>query len=116
MTDPVEDALEVQQILASFFPSAAYVSVKPINNFELHKEEEAVITGAVLSRRREFSTGRALVREGLRSLGFPGTPVGVGRLHEPLWPRGVRGAISHDGEICAVGTNARKRQMVAVRD
>lgn len=102
MTAPVEDALVVQQILASFFPSTAYVCAKHISNYEIHPEEEAVVAGAVVRRRWEFSTGRALAREGLQRLGFPDDPIGVGRLHDPRWPEGVRGAISHDGEICAV--------------
>ncbi len=101
-TNPVEEALAVEKILASFFPTQAYVCARPIANCEAHPEEEALMAKAVERRRREFSTGRMMAREGLLHLGFKDVPVGIGRLKNPLWPTGIHGAISHDGKICAV--------------
>jgi enterobactin synthetase component D len=102
-----DDAREIEAILAHWFPPPAFVKAAPIGDHALAPEEAAIVARAVAKRRREFSTGRALAREGLRSIGLPETPIGVGRLHEPLWPADAIGSISHDGEICAVAIMRR---------
>jgi 4'-phosphopantetheinyl transferase EntD len=62
---------------------------------ELHPIEAAIIARAVAKRRREFITARACAHTALRLLGLPDEPIGAGEDHEPLWPRGVTGSITH---------------------
>lgn len=61
----------------------------------LFPEEEAVIAGAVASRRREFSTARACARTALAKLGLPAVPIVPGPWGAPRWPPGVVGSITH---------------------
>ncbi|MET8053709.1 4'-phosphopantetheinyl transferase superfamily protein [Streptosporangium sp. NPDC005286] len=57
--------------------------------------EEAVISGAVEKRRREFTTARWCARDALRRLGYPLVPVVPGAKGAPVWPPGVVGSITH---------------------
>ncbi|MFJ3933941.1 4'-phosphopantetheinyl transferase [Streptomyces sp. NPDC090029] len=61
----------------------------------LFPAEEALIAHAVDARRQEFTTGRRCAREALSRLGYPAAPLLSGARGEPLWPAGVRGAITH---------------------
>jgi 4'-phosphopantetheinyl transferase EntD len=72
-----------------------------ISHHDLYPEEQAHIARAVPHRRSEFSTGRHCAREALRALGIPATPIPVGPLRGPIWPRGFTGSITHDAGLCA---------------
>jgi len=61
----------------------------------LTPEEEALIAGAVASRRAEFATARSCARHALSHLGAPPAPILRGPKHEPLWPEGFVGSITH---------------------
>lgn len=66
-------------------------------DFDVHlfSEEEALISGAVEGRRREFTTARACARTALSQLGFPLQAIGTGSHGAPLWPAGAVGSITH---------------------
>jgi 4'-phosphopantetheinyl transferase EntD len=68
---------------------------------DLPPEEEALVASAVASRRREFAAGRRCARRALAMIGGPQTAIPIGQLHQPIWPAGYRGAISHDGRFAA---------------
>lgn len=87
--------------LKNWFPNA-FVQTAIIKNYPILAEERALVASSVLSRQNEFATGRWLARQGLRSLSFEDTPIGIGRLRNPLWPQAIIGTISHDGDFCAV--------------
>ncbi|MDF0532039.1 4'-phosphopantetheinyl transferase superfamily protein [Tsukamurella sp. 8F] len=57
--------------------------------------EEAEIARAVEKRRREYTTVRHLAREALAELGVEAGPILKGDKGQPLWPRGVVGALTH---------------------
>lgn len=57
--------------------------------------EEHLIANAVDSRRREFVTARRCAREALARLGRPPVPILPGPRHEPRWPDGLVGSITH---------------------
>lgn len=61
----------------------------------LFPEEEAVISGALESRRREFATGRACARAALARVGQSAVAVVPGPGGAPQWPEGIVGSISH---------------------
>ncbi|GGO97770.1 4'-phosphopantetheinyl transferase [Wenjunlia tyrosinilytica] len=61
----------------------------------LFPEEEAVVSRSVDKRRREFVTGRLCARRALTRLGVLPAPLLPGPRGEPVWPKGVVGAISH---------------------
>jgi 4'-phosphopantetheinyl transferase EntD len=67
----------------------------------LYPEELACIERAVDSRRKEFSTGRWLAREGLSALGLPAGAIPCGSAREPLWPADVVGSLTHSASMCA---------------
>jgi 4'-phosphopantetheinyl transferase EntD len=58
-------------------------------------EEHDLVEGAVAARRGEFATARACARLALQRIGVPPGPILRGPKHEPLWPSGVVGSITH---------------------
>ena len=69
---------------------------------KLHATEKKYVEGAVAKRQAEFSTGRILAARAIRELGCPGQPILKGESHEPIWPLGIVGSISHSSEFCIV--------------
>src|SRR5439155_12802069 len=63
--------------------------------------ESPIIAHAVDTRRREFAVGRSCARLALEKFGFSGFPVLIGSGHEPLWPSGLVGSITHCRGYCA---------------
>lgn len=61
----------------------------------LFPEEAALLRGATEGRRREFATARHCARAALARLGIAAAPILRGAKHEPLWPEGVVGSITH---------------------
>ena len=102
------EAAAIEDRLRRWFSEPAFVKVAPIADRPVLPEEQALVARAVPRRQHEFATGRWLARQGMRLLGLPDEPIGVGRLREPLWPPTIAGSISHDGGLCAV-VLARKR-------
>jgi 4'-phosphopantetheinyl transferase EntD len=96
-----DDIWIIENALKQWFPMA-FVRAAQIQSYPMLHEEEALVSRAVASRRNEFSTGRWLARQGLQGLGLADSPIGMGRLRNPLWPSNVIGTISHDGGLCAV--------------
>jgi len=73
----------------------------PHFDFSLFPEEAEAVAAAVLSRRREFATGRACARAALAALDIGAMAIRVGAHREPLFPPGVVGSITHTSDICA---------------
>ena len=61
----------------------------------LFPEEAALLHGATEARRREFATARHCARAALARLGIAAAPILRGAKHEPLWPEGIVGSITH---------------------
>ncbi|MFE5615001.1 4'-phosphopantetheinyl transferase [Streptomyces sp. NPDC056463] len=57
--------------------------------------EETAVRNAVDARRREYTTVRHLARRAMADLGLPAVAVLSGARHEPLWPSGVVGSMTH---------------------
>jgi 4'-phosphopantetheinyl transferase EntD len=100
--DLAEEAARVTGLLRRWLPDGTFVRAARIDDYPLLPQEDALVANAVERRRREFATGRSLARAGLRHFGLTDQPIPIGRLHNPLWPDGVIGTLSHDGELCAV--------------
>jgi enterobactin synthetase component D len=66
-------------------------------------EIPAALAGAVPKRRAEFVAGRRAARLALAALApaLASARVGIGPRREPLWPEGVRGAITHASGLAA---------------
>jgi 4'-phosphopantetheinyl transferase EntD len=80
----------------------------------LHPLEEGILgPQAVAGRRVLFALGRAAARDALRELGIEDVEVGRGDGGEPLWPKGVVGAISHSPEV-AVAVVGRRTDYVGL--
>jgi 4'-phosphopantetheinyl transferase EntD len=72
------------------------------------REAEA-IAGAVMSRRHEFLTGRALARAALGQLGCNAEVIPIGDQRMPVWPDRFVGSISHSAGLCAVQVGHRDK-------
>lgn len=75
------------QTAEHFGPDDPAISVHPL--------EETLIAKAVEKRRREFITTRHLAHQVLSKLGVADEPIMRGDKGNPLWPRGVCGALTH---------------------
>lgn len=80
----------------------------------LYPEELEILSSkAVTKRRIEFCIGRAAAHSALSKINIKNFPVLKGDHNEPLWPKGVVGAISHSGEL-ALAAVAHKREVVGI--
>ncbi len=79
----------------------------------LFPEEEAMVTRAVDSRRREFATARHCARQALLRLGVPPAPITRGELGAPRWPAGITGSITHCAGYRAAAV-AHARDMLTI--
>jgi 4'-phosphopantetheinyl transferase EntD len=62
---------------------------------EPFSEEAALIAKATKTRQREFATARGCAHAALTRLGVAPAPILRGAKHEPLWPSGIVGSITH---------------------
>jgi enterobactin synthetase component D len=72
----------------------------PMWETPLRREEEALISGAIEKRRREFRAGRHAAHAALSRLDAPDAPLLRGKRREPLWPPGYVGSIAHCNDLC----------------
>lgn len=59
----------------------------------------AAIAASVMQRQAEYFHGRLAARMALAPLGLANHDVGTGAFREPVWPAGVFGSISHNGQL-----------------
>lgn len=95
--------LHFESLLRSFLTceDPFYVAVERIKNYPVYEEESRYISGAVDRRKMEYSTGRWLARKALEHLGIDPQPIHKGALHQPLWPEGIIGSLTHEMDLCA---------------
>lgn len=99
MSDPALQALG--QRAAALLPRAVVVAAaRPCDPATLHAEERAGIAAAIPARQREFAGGRAAARIAQHVLTGAARPVLMGPDRAPVWPQGLRGAITHAGDLC----------------
>lgn len=79
---------------------ALVVADAPMWQTPLRAEEEALISGAIEKRQREFRAGRHAAHAALDRLGAPDLPLLRGARREPLWPDGHVGSIAHCRDLC----------------
>ncbi len=97
-----KEVAAIESILGTWFSEKAFVKASKIRFYPLLNAEKTLVADAVISRQKEFSTGRWLARQGLQQFGLPIEPIKIGRLRNPLWPDSLLGSISHDADYCAV--------------
>lgn len=64
-------------------------------------ERPTTIARSVMKRQAEFFFGRLAARLAMLALGRPGVPIPIGPSHQPLWPQGLVGSISHSHDLAA---------------
>ena len=90
--------------------SSASILVRVVNIYpekSIFPEEELCIINAIPARRAEFAAGRYCGRQLLKEIGLLPSPILVGTLGEPLWPKSIIGSITHDDRIAiaAISSN-----------
>lgn len=98
-----EAALDADELEVLFGPGV-HVACSPLTAGlkDLLPEERQHVERSVISRTREFATGRVLARQLLRRLGLDDAPLLAGRDRCPHWPEGTTGSISHTDDVCVV--------------
>ncbi len=104
--------------LSTLLPATAAVSQwrtgqQPDGETAWYPGEEATVSGAVPSRRREFLLGRTCARRSLRRIGVPAATIPKGPAGEPVWPASVVGSITHCAGYVAAAT-ARRADLMTV--
>ncbi len=99
---PVADL--VAAALVALAPSGVRTGARAIDERDvagLQPAERDAVATARPPRRREFATGRALLRDLL------GVPDAIPRLpsRQPGWPDGVRGSLAHDHEVAVAAVS-----------
>ena len=96
-------------MIEKLFPEGVTVvtATEAMQHAPLHPLE-AARTGKMRDKRlREFTLGRACVREGLARLGVTDFPFLNGEDRAPLWPAGIVGSLTHCRELCAAAMARR---------
>lgn len=99
MTDPALQALG-KRAAALFPPTVVVAAARPCDPATLHPDERAGIAAAIPARQREFAGGRAAARIAQHVLNRAPRPVRMGPDRAPVWPAGLRGSITHQGNLC----------------
>lgn len=89
---------ELADALRALCPPAVHVGARLLDDArlaDLLPVERKAIKGAGPARRREFATGRALLRDLMPGIGA----VGVLPSRAPDLPHGVRASLAHDAEV-----------------
>lgn len=95
---------ELAAALGSLAPRGVRVgarAIDPADEATLHPMEAAIVASAVAKRRREFATGRAL----LRSLLATDSPVTVLTSRAPSLPAGVVASLAHDDVVAVAAVS-----------
>lgn len=90
--------------------SAGAIGDRPASSYP---EEEAVIRGACVARRREFRAGRFHARRALARLGVPCQAIPRLPCRAPGWPCRHVGSIAHSPALC-IAVAAERRHLAAV--
>lgn len=103
MTDLNRERIAVRDQLRWMLPDSVSIAVWGIDTMDaaLRAEEREAIRRAVPKRVREFARGRATARCALAQLGVGPRPIPIGDHRQPIWPKGVVGAITHAGDLVA---------------
>jgi 4'-phosphopantetheinyl transferase EntD len=103
------DVVAVGAVLSGLTPPRVRAGVRPVSAAdveELYPEEMAAIVTAVESRRSQFASGRALLRELIGTQ----VPLPVGPDRRPVLPVGTIASLAHDFAI-AVAVAADRRDV-----
>lgn len=109
---PVIDVAALAQALRGLAPPAVETGVRAIDASDIARlgaGERALVAGAVDTRRREFATGRRLLRELIGT----SDPIMVGEGGRPMLPAGIVGSLAHDRDV-AVAVVSRSLRIVAM--
>lgn len=106
---------DIRSLVVSLLPSDSHVRALRIStcNRAPLPDERRFVLNAVSRRKQEFAAGRACAHDALRDLGYSEKPILVGSLRQPIWPKGVVGSITHDGDYC-IAAIMRKVQVFSV--
>lgn len=100
--------------LAQFLPHGVCFAVRdPRQSYPLIGAEAEAVSGAIDTRRKEFSAGRAAARAALGQLGFDGIEIPVSPRRAPVWPEGICGSITHSKTLC-IAVAARRSQVSSI--
>jgi 4'-phosphopantetheinyl transferase EntD len=99
-----EDVLSLNRFLQDELPAGCIGEVRPIKPGDeqlLAAVEAEGLERAVLSVRRASGAGRDIARTLCGKLGVPVAGIPRSPKRYPIWPAGVTGSITHDGEFAA---------------
>ncbi|MFG2619454.1 4'-phosphopantetheinyl transferase [Streptomyces sp. NPDC048507] len=83
----------IEEVLPSHVHAFEAFDHVPLSS--LHPQEAALVARSVERRRLEFATARHCAHQALDALGAPWAPLLATPRGLPVWPGGVRGAITH---------------------
>jgi 4'-phosphopantetheinyl transferase EntD len=100
----------VRAALATLAPEGVRTGARAVTDADLlvlHPDEQEIVERAVEARRREFATGRALLRSLLGTAGaLPRTAISRTAWRAPLLPAGTCGSLAHDHDLAVAAVAA----------
>jgi len=95
--DSVMEQCEIRAIFESIVPSNVACASVSISNDSTspYTVEIMAMRNAVDKRRYEFFAGRKAARQALGKLGIEPLAIPIGVHRDPVWPKGIVGAITH---------------------
>ena len=92
--------VEVEAVLSRVLGPGVGLGVEPVSGAEGLRPVEAIaVARAVPKRVAEFAAGRRAARRALDSIGREAVDLPAGPNRAPVWPEGVTGSITHDGDL-----------------
>lgn len=92
--------VEVEAVLSRVLGPGVGLGVEPVSGAEgLRPVEAMAVARAVPKRVAEFAAGRRAARRALDSIGREAVDLPAGPNRAPVWPEGVTGSITHDGDL-----------------
>lgn len=94
------EIMDISSVTNSLPSNVGFAAVDGSNeaDFEIFAEEERLLTATTSPRRvAEFRLGRHAAHLALQEIGYEPRPILRGKQREPIWPPGVSGSITHDG-------------------
>jgi 4'-phosphopantetheinyl transferase EntD len=93
-------ATSIETVLSEMLGPGIGLGIETVSGADGLRPVEAIaVSKAVPKRVAEFAAGRRAARKALGAIGHEASDLPTGPDRAPVWPKGVTGTITHDGDL-----------------